>query len=513
MPNPFDQFDSQTSNPFDQFDNLGAQQPGPVPTEAPSAMGGTPVDMPKISMEHDIVRPTLEYGGLAAGAAIGSVSGPTGSVAGGGLGYAAGKQVGNLIYDESKPLGEELKQAGKDVVTGSAMEAGGQILGKAGPWAFNKTGEAFKAVHGRLTGVGKSGTEAALQSGKMMGANPFKNYTEFDKALRGKISGEEVVNNAKIALGNIKDIRSQDYVSKLEKIKLSPAQLNNVQRGFAGKVNRLLGRDKFDIKIGFNDKGPTFDFSNSTLVEGQPVIEKALKDVVTWKDNSAAGLDVLKKRLSTYAGQVKRGTPQEAFLNKMENALKSELNDAVPGYSEMTKGYAEATNLIKDIEAGLMMRKQGMSGRIVADQTLRRLTSSMKDNFALRKDLVRALSAGGEDIEGQIGGYAMRSVVPIGLSGTGPAMIGSAAAAKFINPAFWPVLASSSPRVSAEFLRIFGKTLATLEGTGPMFGRALMYEMQRGMQEEGGGEIKLGTGGIQRIEEPGLKKKDIMAGR
>ena len=91
-----------------------------------------------------VIRPALEYGGMAGGAAIGAGSGflagagigaIPGTIAGGALGYAGGKQAANL-YEQSqgtrKPgtLAQEAVQAGKDVVEGATMEAGGAILGK-----------------------------------------------------------------------------------------------------------------------------------------------------------------------------------------------------------------------------------------------------------------------------------------------------------------------------------------------------------------------------------------------
>jgi len=101
------------------------------------------------------VRGTLEAGGLTAGAIAGAASPvPGGAVVGGGLGYAAGKKVGELVESgidylagEKKPtrtVGEEFVESGKDIVTGAAYEAGGQIAGKilfqpvmkAGKWAF-----------------------------------------------------------------------------------------------------------------------------------------------------------------------------------------------------------------------------------------------------------------------------------------------------------------------------------------------------------------------------------------
>jgi hypothetical protein len=426
----------------------------------------------------EYVRPALEFGGMLAGGATGAVAGPAGSIAGGGLGYAAGKNIADLIYAEQGTLPQELAKTGKDVVQGAAMEAGGQVLGKALPALATAVGKGSVNVLGKLTGTGTAAVENALASGTKTGItiNPLKSSTAFDKALRGEITGQEITTHATDALSKLKDVRGAEYMERLDRIKLDQNIQNKIVTNVTKKVNDLIGKDQFDITPVFDKNGKiaNFDFSESTLVENQPVIAKALKDMLTWKNQTAAGLDILKKRLNQYAGQVSPGTPQEAFLNKLENAVSSELKAEIPQYAEMTKGYSEATNLIKDLESGLMLRKQGMSGRIVADQQLRRLTSAMQDNFALRRDLVQVLGGKGTDIEGEVAGYAMNSLTPRGLAGSGPALVGSGALA-MVSPKMWPVLAASSPRVTAEFLRMFGKGLAEVSGVGPLVGKGAAY--------------------------------------
>lgn len=73
-------------------------------------------------------REALEYGGLAVGGAVGGVPGAA-------IGYGAGRQAANLIEESQgkrKPveLAPRLAEAGKDLVTGAAMEAGGQGAAK-----------------------------------------------------------------------------------------------------------------------------------------------------------------------------------------------------------------------------------------------------------------------------------------------------------------------------------------------------------------------------------------------
>jgi hypothetical protein len=425
-----------------------------------------------LQQSEDLVRPSLEFGGMLAGGVAGTPAGPAGNVAGAGLGYAAGKNIADQLFSEPGTLGEELVETGKDVVTGAAMEAGGAVLGKALPWVFGKAGEAFKAVHGRLTGLGKEATEQALTAGKQMGANPFKNYSDFDKSLRGKITGEEVVANAQGALQKLKDQRSEAYLGQLEALSANKQPINMQPMG--EKIATLLKRY---VRVG---KDGAVDWERSALgsknSEGVTKIKDIMDTLKTWgsrpEDATPVGLDMLKRQMDGFYSE---SSQARSFVTSLRGIVKDSLVKEVPQYARMTKGYEEATKIIKDVESGLMMRKQGMSGRIVADQTLRRLLSSMKDNFELRKDLVRVLSQEGDDISGQIAGYGMRSLVPVGLAGTGPAMIGSAAAAKFLNPMFWPVLASSSPRISAEFLRVFGKGLSEVAGTGPLIGKTIAY--------------------------------------
>lgn len=461
-----------------------AQTAGPmVPGEATSTLTGQPVASQEMlspgqniqpAQTEQFVRPALEYGGMLAGSAVGAAGGPVGSLAGGSLGYAGGRGVADAMYGDIGTPQQEAIKTGRNVLAGAAMEAGGQVLGKVVPYALGKVGAGARNVLGKLTGTGGGATEEAFISGTKSGIGGAA--TDFDKALRGQITGPEIAKNAKQALGSLKDARSAEYRRLLDNVRLDKTTQSDISKRFSTKITSLISKDKFDIKpiLDKNGRISGFDMSESTLVESQPVITKALKDLARWDDYTAAGLDTLKKRLSTYAGQVKIGTPQESFLTQLKNSLSDELKRSVPKYSEMTKGYAEATELIKDVESGLMLRKQGMSGRIVADQTLKRLMSAMHDNHALRKDLVTALQGTGQDLSGQVAGYSMNALTPRGISGSGMAIVQGGAIA-MLKPSMWPVLAASSPRISGEFLRVFGKMSSEVAGTGANIGRAATY--------------------------------------
>lgn len=408
------------------------------------------------------VRGGLEAGGFLLGGFIGAPAGPITAAGGAGLGYAGGKQAAN-VYDQAVGLKQpdtytnELLNTGKDVVTGAGMYASGPVTEKIAAKGLQMGGKAVKQLWGRATGTGTGTIEEAIASGEKTGLTktPFKSATEFDKALRGEITGEEVVANAKNALNVLKENRSTAYQSQLKAIEQNGTKID--LQPIKDKANQLLRR-----YVRFDEKGNP-DWTRSALgqenSEGVRKIKEIMETVTKWGekegDATPTGLDMLKRQLDDFYSE---SSNARSFVSSLRNEVKNKLVKEVPQYEKMTKGYAEATQLIKDIEAGLSLKKQGMTGRVTADMTLRRLMSSMKDNFELRKELVGLLGEqGGQDLGGQIAGHAMRSAVPLGLAGAAPVLIGEWALAKFISPKFWPILAASSPRVAGEFLRLYGK--------------------------------------------------------
>ena len=91
-------------------------------------------------------RPLVQGLGLAGGALAGSPLGPVGMAGGAGLGYAGANRLIKAaeIYSGATPvetLPEALKTTGKDIIEGAAMEAGGQVIGKAIPPVAGYVGE------------------------------------------------------------------------------------------------------------------------------------------------------------------------------------------------------------------------------------------------------------------------------------------------------------------------------------------------------------------------------------
>jgi len=313
----------------------------------------------------------------------------------------------------------------------------------------------LKETIGATTGAGPGAVEEALKGNK-----------SFVKAMRGDITGEEIVNNAKQALNSIKDKRALDYQTRLAEItKTKNANIDITP--IKQKLKDLLSN--YNVKMSVDPKTGEAVIDTSRVAMGHKGIkdiEGIIKELDGWGSQSgdltAVGLDTLKRRLSDFYSD---SSQARHFVASMESTVKNTITKAVPEYGQMTKGYSEATTLIKDIESGLMMRKQGMTGRVTADQTLRRLSSSMRENFEMRRELVDILGAqSGKNIAGEVAGYTMSPMIPRGLVGKMAA--GSAGYIAYLNPKFWPMLAASSPRVMGEFLNVYGKALRQAGNVG-----------------------------------------------
>jgi hypothetical protein len=102
------------------------------------------------------VRPTLEAIGSIGGAALGATGGPAGIVAGGALGFAAARELGDIVLGEqNENLGEELIEAGENVLEGAKLEmlghSFGGLLTQSGR-ALGKIGVHTKPVSKKIAG-------------------------------------------------------------------------------------------------------------------------------------------------------------------------------------------------------------------------------------------------------------------------------------------------------------------------------------------------------------------------
>lgn len=437
---------------------VGPSPISPVEGASPWEAGEVPTGRETAAAMAPVARPMLETGGLMFGGAYGGVPGAA-------LGYGMGKGAADLLEEyagvkKSESLPERFVTSAKDVATGATMEMGGQVAGKVIGKGLKAGGKLGKKIIGRITGAGPGAAEEAV-----------KGSEAFTDAMRGKITPEEIVDNAKEALGSLKAARAEAYQSKLAEIGKIKGEIDTAPIG--EKTIKLA--ERYGVKV---KSDGTFDLSRTALgSKGNRDVKEILDIVKGWGsqpgDKTPMGLDTLKRQLDDFYSE---SSSARAFVAELRNEVRNLIVKNVPEYAQMTKGYAEATKLIKDVEQGLSLKKTGLSGRVVADQTLRRLMSSMRDNFELRRELLAILGEqGGQDLTGQVAGYTMSALLPRGLAGITPSVAGTAAALNYLNPKWLPLIVASSPRVSGEFLRMVGKAASGATGGSIAAGKAAAY--------------------------------------
>lgn len=334
-----------------------------------------------------------------------------------------GKAIGN-ISDAINPI----NIAGK--VVGGTANLGGKIIGNA---------------LGVGTGTGYDTINAGLKASQA-GGDATQAFTA---ALRGNVSPEELVSQAKGALDEIVQKRRADYQSQLSKIS-DDTKSYDISPIIEELQNQM---DKF--KIGENSDG-SLDFSRSTLRFNKPAqsdintIYDEMKSFGTKQgDRTALGIDNLKQAfadLYTPSGQAR------SFIQSV-TAKTREVLGQVPGYDKLTSDYANSTGIIDDIRKGL-----SLGDKVSVDTSFRKLTSALRQNNEFRKAVLQELD---QVTNGQllpkIAGQQMSSVAPRGLAKYGDELLGGNLLLH--GTGFLPLmfsLAATSPRLVGEAVNALG---------------------------------------------------------
>ena len=349
----------------------------------------------------------------------------------------------------------------------SVLGIGGALMskaGKAGELAtiakagkmVSKAGEFIEPLPlvTKVVGETLAGT-AGVVSGRPYQAfiRAFRKPDEsLTMAMRGKTSGQEIVDNALSGLEKIKENRRNAYTKQLEVVKNIDNEIDLMP--IQDKLTELIG--KYNIKIG--DEG--LDFSRSPLNKSaRNDIQEIVNDVASWGtqagDRTAIGLDILKRRIGDFyspSGEAR------AFASQMYDTVKQEIVKNVPEYQRLVGGYEDASKTIKDMKSSL-----SLGGKAGVETTLKKLIFVMNDNNEFRKSLVDELEkSGATGLTSQIAGERLSQVLPGGLAKlttTGGMVGGAYAIGKgLINPAYLGTLALASPRLMGEFLRALGLT-------------------------------------------------------
>lgn len=407
-------------------------------------------------------------------------------------GKGLAEKTGKLIGD----IGQFFIPGGAAMKVGKAAEiaSGGSKLAKLGATAFGEgflgagqtalqkgefdkeagivgavglaTPPALKVAGTVLKNVGKAGGEIlgmTTGAGKEAIAEAFKNPSVIKLAKKANIDmatfQDDMLSSLKSGFNEIKQARSKNYISQLEKIKLDTKQYDNIVSEIRDVAKNTLDEFKVSIKqpsdTSVGKKLNELDFSKSTITGANEKVANAWNDLMGWTDNSVVGLDTLKQRLFDYAAQAENSPKSRAFIMKLAGGIDSGLKNSVKGYKDMTAGYANASSLIDEIDNAF---KPGGN----KETTIKKILTSLKQDNETRKELLNII--GGGELVAKAAATQLSSRMPKKLFGS---MVGGTALTGIIfNPSLWPVLLtaalSASPRYMGELATALGKIDRTM---------------------------------------------------
>lgn len=323
---------------------------------------------------------------------------------------------------------------------GSAVEPL-SIAGKVAAPGVKMAGEVASGTLGFTTGAGKATIQQATKGG-----------SEFTSAMRGKVSGEDVLSNAKGALQTIKDERAATYIPRLEEISKNTNILDMTPiKETMDRLEKSFGIKRNVDKYG----GETFDFSRSTINKNAVNdTEQIIRMVDDWiKDpqyQTPAGLDVLKRKLDDFYSESKNS---RTLVTALRNEVKKTIIREVPEYAKMVYDYEKSSKFIDEIT-----RTLSIGDKASADTGIRKLMSTLKDNYDFRKELIGKVDdATGGNLQQHIAGYNLSGYTPQGFMGKSFDVGILTGAFLMADPKIASAMALASPRVVGEFLNLFGK--------------------------------------------------------
>ena len=472
--------------------------------------------------------PLTEAAGIATGAYGGSkLADIVEDVSGVSRQVPEGTKPKNAFLQGFEDVKSSVEQGVAGPIFGKTLQSTGKLVGKVGSQIFGRFGGEGPAAVEMAVESGR----------KLKGPNIFKSQTEFDKSMREGTSSQQIVESAMDSVNRIRDARTRAYTSELTRLTsptvtpsptggapiVQPAKMRKfmTMKGINETLDSVLRDAHINIK-----KDGSLDYSRSALgEEGNLTISKALDKVRSWGaqgpqiqrlkiavkdltakiaaetdpaakkkmqgmlktstedlkelhkqyawDRSAIGLDTLKRSLDDFYSPSSKA---RAFVATLRDKVNRTIVDSVPEYAEMTKGYKEATELINDMEKSFKIGSKYGIGRSGADVALRRMMDVMRKDDTMRKELIGILTEkGSSDLDQKISGKLMSSLLPK----SNLVLFGEAGAtawkglALMLNPEWLALVASSSPRVQGEFLRIIGKTLEETKGGSKVIGQAI----------------------------------------
>ena len=290
---------------------------------------------------------------------------------------------------------------------------------------------------GMATGAGEEALSQAYKAGKT-------GNQAFVENMRGLAPMEDVLNQAKGALSNMKQDISKEY-----KLGMMDVGTDKSVLSFQG-INKAIGEAKNIASYKGQNINPK---AGQALQEIRSTVDE-WKNLPAKEFHTPEGMDALKQKV----GAILETIPFESgkartIAQNIYHSIKNEIADQAPKYNEVMKGYSEGQDLVKEISRSLSLGdKASVATGLNKLQSLMR--NNVNTNYGYRQELANKLmQSGGGDLMPAIAGQALSAKTPRGLVGQGldvSALLGTALTGGAHIPATLATMATTSPRLMGE---------------------------------------------------------------
>ena len=289
-------------------------------------------------------------------------------------------------------------------------------------------------VLGGTTGAGSQAFKEAYKAGQQGNTKLLEN-------MRGEVSAEEILNEAKTALANMRATRQDVYRQGIETTK--KGQIFYKFEPIENKLNEELKTLKV-TNLG-KEMPLVGEAELNKINELKNEVAKWQKTPELW---TASGLDGLKRRLDAIYPE---NLPQaQRIISSVRNKVYDHIVSLDPNYAKTMKAYEEAIKMEQQIEKSLSLGKKTAN-----DTAIRKLLSLSRNNantnFGYRQELANTLQTqGGKNLEPALAGQALNSIAPKGLVARGSLSGLGITSAGTLNPALLGLAPLTSPRLMGE---------------------------------------------------------------
>jgi len=389
-------------------------------TTRPSELAGEVFGMP-LSIANKVIPQVIKQGSNLLPTLL-RASGKS-ALVGGATGVLTPEETG---LSPAEFAGEKALGTGVNAAIGAAIPGGVQLakyISKGVPY-----------VLGGTTGAGSQAFKEAYKAGQQGNTKLLEN-------MRGEVSAEEVLNDAKTALANMRATRQDVYRQGIETTK--KGQIFYKFEPIENKLNEELKTLKVS---NLGKEMPLVGEAELNKVnELKTEVEKWKKTPELW---TASGLDGLKRRLDAIYPE---NLPQaQRIISAVRNKVYDHIVSLDPNYAKTMKAYEEAIKVEQQIEKSLSLGKKTAN-----DTAIRKLLSLSRNNantnFGYRQELANTLQTqGGKNLEPALAGQALNSIAPKGLVARGSLSGLGITSAGTLTPALLGLAPLSSPRLMGE---------------------------------------------------------------